>query len=68
MIFHPKKWFDTCTEASDMGEVTAWGKPQYQHRLGDEKVESNPAEKGVGVLVGEKLEVSWHRVLTVQSQ
>lgn len=35
---------------------------QYQYRLVDEWIESIPVEKELGILVGEKLVVSWHCV------
>ncbi|KAJ7423240.1 rna-directed dna polymerase from mobile element jockey-like [Willisornis vidua] len=35
-----------------LGECSSW----YQYRLGDEQVESSPAEKGLGVQVDERLE------------
>jgi len=39
------------------------GSPWYQHRLGDEGMESSPEEKDVGVLVDEKLNTTRQCVL-----
>lgn len=42
------------------------GSSQYQYRLGDEFIDSSPTEKDLGILVDEKMNMSWKCPLRAQ--